>query len=204
MVLDSAELVRDVHDRDSELSVERRQQLGERLLGLGVHARGRLVEHEQRRLAGQRLRDERALLHSAGERAQRRVGDGREVDSVDRLGDAHSVLALETAEQATGSQPAGGDDFSHGRRRIASDMSSLWEISERAPPGEVMCVLAVEQRRALARPLQPEDEAHERGLPTSVRPGDRDELSFAERQAHVLEHALSRPIAERHAGELDR
>ena len=184
--------------------MERRQQLGERLLRLGVDARRRLVEHEQRRLAGQRLRDERALLHSAGERAQRRVGDSREADSVDRLGDAHPILALETAEQATGSQPTRGDDLSHGRRRIASDVRSLREVPERASSREAMRGLAVEQRGARTWPLQPEDDAHERGLPASVRAGDRDELALAERQAHVLEHALSRPIAERHAGELDR
>ena len=93
VVLDGAELVRDVDDRDAELTVERRQQLGERLLRLGVDAGGRLVEHEQRRLAGQRLRDERALLHPARERAERRVGDRREADPVDRLRDLRPIFA---------------------------------------------------------------------------------------------------------------
>ena len=65
MVLHRAELVRDVHDRDAELAVERSEELCQRLLRLGVDAGCRLVENEERRLARERLRDERALLHSA-------------------------------------------------------------------------------------------------------------------------------------------
>ena len=49
--LDRAELVRDVEDRDAELAMQAVEQGGERLLRLGVDARRRLVEDEQRRLA---------------------------------------------------------------------------------------------------------------------------------------------------------
>ena len=47
--LDRAELVRDVEDRDGELTVEAGEQLRQGLLRLDVDARRRLVEDEQRR-----------------------------------------------------------------------------------------------------------------------------------------------------------
>ena len=92
VVLDRAELVRHVDDRHAELRVQRGEKLGERLLGLGVDARRRLVEHEQRRLPGERLRDERPLLHAARQRPDRRVRDAREPDAIDRLGDEPTVV----------------------------------------------------------------------------------------------------------------
>ena len=66
--LDRPELVRDVQDRHVQVTVQPVEQDGERLLRFGVDARRRLVEHEQGRLAGERLRDERALLLAAGKR----------------------------------------------------------------------------------------------------------------------------------------
>src|SRR5438046_2337665 len=61
-VLDRPELVGDVEDRHAELAVEPLEQDGERLLRRDVDACRRLVEREQPRLAGERLRDQRALL----------------------------------------------------------------------------------------------------------------------------------------------
>ena len=71
-VLDGAELVGDVEDRDAELGAKLREKRGERLLRRGVDARRRLVECEQRGLGRERLGDECALLHPSGKRAQRR------------------------------------------------------------------------------------------------------------------------------------
>jgi hypothetical protein len=59
--LDRTEFVRDVDDRDTELRVQAVEEDGERLLRLCVHARRRLVEDEERRLAGERLGDERTV-----------------------------------------------------------------------------------------------------------------------------------------------
>ncbi len=50
--------------------------------------------------------------------------------------------------------------------------------------------------------LEPEDKADERRLSSAVRPGDRDELSFADAQVDVLERALALPVVERDADEL--
>src|SRR5262249_20797200 len=82
-LLDRAELVRDVEDGDAELAVQLREQRGERVLGLGVDTRCRLVEHEQGRLGSERLRDEGPLLHASGERTQRRSRPFGETDPSD-------------------------------------------------------------------------------------------------------------------------
>src|SRR5580765_6427157 len=68
MAFDSAELVRDVDDCRPELLVQTCEQRREVVLRLDVDARGRLVQDEQRRLGGECLRDEGALLLSSGER----------------------------------------------------------------------------------------------------------------------------------------
>src|SRR4029078_11625526 len=78
MMLDRAELVRDVHDRHAELPMEVGQEFGERLLRLGVDTGRGLVEDQQRRLPGERLGDERALLHPAGQRPKRSLRDSIE------------------------------------------------------------------------------------------------------------------------------
>src|SRR5215218_5445544 len=65
--LDGAELVRDEQDRHREVAVELCEQFRERLLRVDVDACGRLVEHEQVRLGGERLGDQRTLLLAAGE-----------------------------------------------------------------------------------------------------------------------------------------
>ena len=63
---------------------ERAQRVGERLLAGRVDAGGRLVEHEQFRLAGQRAGDERALLLAAGEGATGSRGPVGEPDGGQR------------------------------------------------------------------------------------------------------------------------
>src|SRR3990170_5064117 len=73
-VLDGSELVGDVEDGGAELAVQRRQESRERLLGVHVDARRRLVEDEERGLARERLRDEGALLLTARKARERRSG----------------------------------------------------------------------------------------------------------------------------------
>jgi hypothetical protein len=74
--------VRDQHDGGAG-GDQTRQRLGERDLAGVVDAGGRLVEHEQLGLAGERPGDEDALLLPAGQRADAvarpvRQADGRE------------------------------------------------------------------------------------------------------------------------------
>ena len=79
--LDRAELVRDVEDRDAEGLGATPRAGAERFLGVDVYAGCRLVEDEEFRLAGERLRDEGALLLAAGEPLDRCGGVFLEPDA---------------------------------------------------------------------------------------------------------------------------
>ena len=71
----------------------RAHELPQPLAQLDVDARGRLVEHDHRRLVHQRLRHQHAALHAAGERAHVGVGLGGEVEVVHHLVDPGVVAA---------------------------------------------------------------------------------------------------------------
>ena len=153
------------------------EQPGERFLRLGVDPGRRLVQDEQRGLAGECLGDERALLLAARERAHREVGAVGQSDALDRLGDDGAVAAAQRAEQPTGREPAGGDDLAHRRRSVDPELRALGEVAEGRAAGESRRGLAEEERLARRRPLEPERKAHQRRLAAAVRPGDRDELA---------------------------
>src|SRR4029079_17151750 len=62
-----AEFVRDVEDRDAESLVQLAEERAESLLRVDVDTCSWLIEDEELRLAGERLRDEGALLLATGE-----------------------------------------------------------------------------------------------------------------------------------------
>jgi hypothetical protein len=64
--------------------------------------------------------------------------------------------------------------------------------------------LAEEECGAFRRPFEPEDDPHERRLAAAVRARDGDELALADAEVDVFEDALSGPVTERDALELDR
>src|SRR5918994_4063347 len=103
VALDGSELVRDVDDGGAELGVELLQKGGERLLGVGVDARGRLVEDDQIGLRGERLRDVGALLLPAREPLDGLVHLVDEANSFDRGGHGEVVSPSERTKRA----PAG-------------------------------------------------------------------------------------------------
>src|SRR4051794_33730524 len=110
-VLDRAELVRDVEDGDVELAVQSGEQCGERLLRVGVDTGRRLVEDQQPRLRGDRLRDEGALLLPAGEGCNGLACLVAETDAGDRALDGLAVGTREPADEPGPGDAAGGDDL---------------------------------------------------------------------------------------------
>jgi hypothetical protein len=203
VVLDRSELVRDVHDRHAELAVEPGEELGERLLRLGVDTGGRLVENEQGRLPGKRLGDECALLHPARQRAERSVCDCVQADAADRLVDEATIVGPQAPDETGRGQTPGADHLANGCRRISPDLRPLSEIPEPLATREAVGRLAVQERRAGARPFEAEEDAHERRLASSVRTRDGNELAFPEREVDILEHMLAGPVPEGHGSQLD-
>src|SRR5882762_6088096 len=74
------------------VSVESSDELPERLPKLDVDARGRLVEHDDRRLVHQGLRHEHPALHSTRERTHVDLGFRREVEVLHHLLDPGAVV----------------------------------------------------------------------------------------------------------------
>src|SRR5919199_498291 len=109
--LDRAELVRDVEDGDVELAPQLVEQDGDRLLRVDVDADRRLVEHEQLRLGGERLGDERALLLAARERPERPPRLLDEADALDRALDGGPVAGAERPEDSAPRRAAGRDQL---------------------------------------------------------------------------------------------
>ena len=117
--------------------------------------------------------------------------------------DELAVAPPQRAEKPAGGEPARGHDLADRRRRVPAELGPLREVAERPPPRGAVRRLAEEERAPQRRPLEAEDEPHERRLAAAVRAGDRDELALADPERDVLEHALARPVAERDAVELD-
>jgi hypothetical protein len=182
-------------------AVEERRERG---LRLGVDAGRRLVEHEQRRLAGERLRDERALLLAAGEPAQRRVRAVSEADALDRLVDDRTVAPPQRPQQAPRREPPRGDDLADGGGRARPERRALRQVAERRTSREAMRRLAEEQGGTGRRPLEAEHEPDERRLAAAVGSGDGHELARLDGDAHVLEHGRRGRVGERDVAELDR
>ena len=203
-MLDRAELVRDVEDGDAELAVEAREQRGERLLGVGVDAGGRLVEDQQPRLGRDRLGDEGPLLLAArtASRSARRPVRSSPTRAI-AAATASRSSARERPEQAPPGDAAGGDDLADRGRRLDTQLRPLGQVgdepatrSDRDGPPE-------EADGAGLRPARARRSAAERRLAAAVRPGNRDELALGDLQVDVLEHRHAAGRTRRRPREFD-
>ena len=124
VALDRAELVRDVEDRDAELPVElARAASASASWASDVDAGRRLVEDEQRRLAGERLGDEARCCCPPESVRERRVGPVGEPDALDRLVDERAISAAQRPEQAAGREPSRRDDLPYGGGRVDAELA---------------------------------------------------------------------------------
>ena len=146
--LHGAELVRDVEDRDAESLVQLAEERAESLLSVDVDTGGRLVEDEELRLAGERLRDEGALLLAAGEPLDRRCRLVLEADARDRVRDRLAVGMAERPQEAATRDAAGGHHLAHGRRRVDREPGALGEIPDPVAVADAVGGLAEEARLA--------------------------------------------------------
>src|SRR5215217_4788065 len=108
------------------------QQVGQGLLGSQVDPGGRLVQHQQIRLAGQRSSDQDPLLLSAGERGHLGRRPVSQVDNGQRLRYRAAIAGSEREEGVTAGQATGGHHLldlgssHHGRR-------ALWYVADPGP-----------------------------------------------------------------------
>src|SRR6266545_1454262 len=187
-VLHGAELVRDVEDGHAELLSELSQQRGDRLLRLHVDAGGRFVEGQQLRVAGERLRDECALLLSAGECREPAVGSRLQSDALDRLAHGRAVTGAERPEQTRACDAAGADQLTHGQRRVDRGLRTLRQVT---------AALDRDLDAPGRRLLEPENEPKQGRLPASIRAGDRHELAALDGQVDVPQDRGAVAVGER-------
>ena len=203
VVLHGSELMRDVEDRGAELRVQPSEERRERFLRLGVDTGRRLIEHEDRRLAGERLCDERPLLHPSRQRPNRRICNVTEPHALDSLGHELPIPTPQGTEEPSSREAAGGNHFAHRRRSVPAKLRALREIPERAAPREAMGGLAIERRGSFRRTLEAEHDPDEGRLPAPVGSCDRDELAFGDAQVDPFENVVARSVGEGDTFELD-
>ena len=181
-----------VRDEDRRAALhERRQAVHDLRLARRVEARGRLVEHEDRRVAQQHARDPDALALAArqpdalrAERAVEAAGQAAdEVLGVGRAGGADDVLARRVA--AVGDVLGDGAGEQH--RVLQQDPDLIAKPVERA----VARVAAVDEDRAGGRVVEARDQRADGRLAGPRRPDDRDPLAGGEPQRDAVEHGRS-------------
>ena len=155
VVGDRAELVRDEQHGGAVLAHEVHERVAEQPLRLRVDARDRLVEHEQLGLAGERLRDQHALLLPARQLDDRASRAGRRAPTDSRRGRPRPVgrprAGATSPRRAAGRRrrpprpsPAGR---ARGRRRCGT-YPSRPAVAERARVGAEQLDRPASRRRA--------------------------------------------------------
>src|SRR5262244_525983 len=154
-------------------------------LGRGrIEARGRLVEHEDLRLLGERARERQPLLLAAGELSRRPAAEPEKADGGGELVDAGSTLCARHAGcRKRITDVAGGAAAEH-RRALEHDGAMRWLGSLAASPGH-----ASAHGRSQAH-----EQAQQRGLACAVRSDQHGRRAGRESEGDAVEdgHAAGR------------
>ena len=174
----------------------------ERLLVSQVDPGGRLVEEEQLRLPGQRPSDQHPLLLAAGELGDAVAGAVEESHHLEGVPYRCAVGGTERTQQAATGQTAGGDDLPHRGRDAGGGPAPLGHVAHAGPAVEALEVGVEEPQLSRGQRAQPDQGAHQGGLPGPVGPHQRDELTGLHPQVHVTKDGATadgdRPVLEVH------
>ncbi len=144
------------------------------LTQLHVHAGGRLVQDDHRRLVHQRLGHQHAPLHAARELAHVGVGLVRQIEALDDLVDPGVVVAQPEVARLDAQRLA------HGEERIEHQL--LRHDAQGAPRVLVSGrdVMSHDAQRCRVGARQPGQDADQRGLAGAVRTEQPEELAGVE------------------------
>ena len=196
-VLDGAELVRDVEDRDAELRraaprgggratpARRRRHRSSARRARAASARRRAPSRSARAAAS------RPRASAAGRRPGRRARPSRSRASTASRSDARSGPQMPGRREA-----AGRDDLAHRHRRLAERAATAAAGSRCGRRGALAGRLPNTRTVPDVGPLEPEHEPQQRRLAAAVRAGDRDELARARPRAR-RPRARARPPGSR-------
>ena len=170
------EIMRGQHDGVA-VAVEAPDEAPQRLAQFDIDAGGRLVEHDHRRLVHQRLRDQHAALHAAGQRAHVGVRLAGQVEVLHHLVDPRAVVAQAEVARLHGQR------FAHREERVEHQL--LRHHAQRAACGAVIAadVVAHDARRAAIRAHQSRENADQRGLAGAIGAEQPEKLTAFDAEA---------------------
>ena len=181
-----------VRPRDGELAHRR----PEGVAALDVHRRGRLVEHEQRRVADEREREADALRLAAGELLRAPAGDRLDPDQREHLVDVERRRVQRRDHR---------DQLARGQ--VLDQHAGLEHRADQCRRSDRVGRRAAEHGHAARVGLgEPEQHVDRRRLAGAVRAEQRDDLAGADRDvdaAHGLDRAVRRLEGLLEAPELD-
>src|SRR5688572_10949913 len=172
-------------------------EVPQRLPQLDVHAGGRLVEHDDGRLVHERLPDEHAPLHAAGEATHVGVRFVGEIEVVKHLFDPGAVVTDTEVSRLNRQR------LTHSEKRV--EYQFLGHHAESAPglPVTLDHVMTHDACGAAGRDAEPREYADEGGLARPVRPEQAEEITLRNAQTDARQ-GLQRTIALDEPLDLDR
>ena len=158
----------------------------------------RLVEQQQRRFGHQRSPELDEAAAPEAQRIDRVIRDVLQTKQLERVVDSLPLLGGRLGEveavppEAPGAEPGPRTDLQVVADAHAAEQLDPLEGSTQAESGSPVhrraCdVAAVEDDRAAVGSQHPEQAVEERGLPSAVRPDQRDGLARLDGQRHVVE-----------------
>ena len=178
-------IVRDVHERDAHLAVQRAQLHLQHSAQLGVERAQRLVEQQHLRAQHQRAGQRDALLLATRELVRLARLVPVEPHQLQRLGDAALGLGLRAVEEAQ-------TERNVVRNRLVREQRVALEHGVDRPllGRHTAHVGAVDAHRAVLDLLEAADQSQGGGLAATGRAEQREELTRLDHQIDGVEHLL--------------
>ncbi|GAB4007960.1 hypothetical protein GCM10029992_63140 [Glycomyces albus] len=170
------DLVRDQQDGASGVEAGG-DDLGERGLGLGVDADGRLVHDQHVGVGGEGAGDEDALLLAAREGVDRAAGVLGQADLFEAAPDRLAVAAAGGHAEEAVRQAALADDLGGGGRNAGGRTGALGDVADALPVAEAALGGAEQLDLASCRRDQSDDRLDQCGFTGAVGAHDGDGLS---------------------------
>src|SRR5688500_8823235 len=159
-----------------------------------IHPGGRLIEHEDVRLADEGARDEDPLLLATGERVELLVREVADADVIERIASEVTVCPGRATQEADPVVASHDDDVDDLERKAVVDRIALRNVAE------------PHVRRRGDRPLlrfeRPQDRPENGRLARAVRPHESQKVARGDVERDVAQHHVT-PVPERRVVEAD-
>ncbi len=185
--------MRDEHDRGARVTAPVVDELDDRLLVREVERQQRLVAQQHLAVADERLRDAEALLLTAREQTDRRIGVGLGADRRGSRRRPRAPARVPERQAAPMTVEPEAHEIATADREDAVERMLLRHVPDVVTPP--LRRPAVDLHVAVRQPGQTEQYAQQRRLARAVRAEHRDELPRRDVEIEMLEQACARRSA---------